>query len=404
MNECNEDDATPEGSIADLREDLTDVAESFKAEAQRNQSDREEGEPVEPPQDPVARIPADKQDPFNPQAVLLVSHEEGSEQRTLPRRSEQVGPGIPPIRSDSITIGADVLEAGGAYTIECSIRNIGGLPARKVDVELYVEHYVPDARLDTQGGTIELTRNDRLRGGHPGYQVSGVTTMAPDSKLSAVAHMDDSGPPFDKVVNYEAIISVGDDRTFTGVVNGKPDTFLNGDPIPADQDDFTLELWETSLAPSRAFGSVKGDGTSFFEDPAAYDGIHLASVSGRFVESPSSPPNPENQYLTNTVESQETRKVDKQSTSIPGGDGATLSFTYSPAWDEYPDERDAISEVDDGEYPGIAPDDGPGLGRAVTVFYVRAYSLATSEMPDDWSALDHTTSRFMGRSESPRKF
>lgn len=402
MPDCNDSDDAPEGSIDDLREDLAAVAEDLRAEAEANRTDRADGEPVSAKEGQAVPTTPPKQDPFNPQPVLLLTHAAGNEQRPLPRRSRQQGPLVPPVRSDSVTIDAEVIESGGTYTVECTVRNVGGLPARKVDVELYVEHYEPDARVDTSGGAVELARDYLLRGDHPDYRVSGVTTMAPDSKVSAFAHMDDSGPPFDKVLGYAADMSVSDGRTFTGYVGGKPDEFLDGDPVPQDRDGFTLEVWETSLAPPGTVGPTKGGRPSFFEDPDHWGGIRLASVPGRYADDPSSALDRRDQFLAGSVGDRGTRRVGKQSTSIPGSNAASVSFTYSPRAGDVPEPRDDIEQVE-GDYPGIREDDGPGLGRAVTAFYARAYSLATSEMPDDWSSLDHTTSRFVGRTEVPRR-
>lgn len=403
MNDCQDDDAKPEGSIADLREDLTSLSESFSAEAETNRTDRAEGEPVEPSQDPTADIPADKQDPFNPQPVLLMTHAGGDEQRPLPRRSETQGQMVPPLRSESVSIDADVVEAGGSYEVEVTVRNVGGLPARKVDVELYAEHTLPDARVDTPGDDVfELAEGYyHLPAGAPNYGIDGVTTLAPDSQVSMFTHMDDSGPPFEKVLGYNRDQHVSADRTFSGQITGKPPEFLDGSPVPDDRTEFTLEVWDTTHTPTNKVGPAK-EGESFFEAPEQWHGVRLASVPGEYVETPRSTFDREDQFLTGTVESSTTQRVGKQAVSIPGGNATTLSFSFAPAKTDFPLPKGDAGNVT-GSEEWIPSDVGPGIGRGVTALYARVYSLATAELPDDWSALDHTTSRFVARTEVPRR-
>lgn len=400
MTDCEDDsDVKPEGSIADVREDLASVAESFQAEYDTNVADRADGDPVEAPGGEHEAGEPETQDPFNPQPVLLLTHAGGAEQRPLPRRSEAEGPRVPPIRSDSVTIDTDVVEPGGDYTIEVSVRNVGGKAARKVDVELFVEHLQPDVRIDTRTGGVELQPQQGLDEEHSGYRVSGVTTMAPDSKLTVFAHMEDEGPPFDKVLDFDADTSVAEDRTFTGYLRGKPEKFMNGEPVPEDRSEFTVEVWETTLTDPDVIGRLPS-APGFFQTPEYWGGVRLGGAAGRYVDSPGV--DERNQYLASSRDVEGVKRIEKKPTSIQGSGAQTVSFSYAPTADDLPTPRENIDEVD-ADFPGIDEDDGPGIGRTVTVFYARAYSLATGELPEDWNELDHTKSRFMARTEVPRE-
>jgi hypothetical protein len=85
------------------------------------------------------------------------------------------------------------------------------------------------------------------------------------------------------------------------------------------------------------------------------------------------------------------RRVGKRNVSVPQNDSRTITFEYTPSEAEFPN-----ADLQNAE--GLPP----GAGRSVTALYVRTHSLATNEVPGDWGGLDHTESRFMGRTEVGR--
>lgn len=427
MRGCDDGSDAPEGTIADLREDLASVAADLRAEAETNRAARAEGEPVSAKQGRTVPIEPEKQPPFNPRVALLVAHFGEGERRPIPRRPERL-PRLPfgagddldyaaALRSESVSVleGGEpmdptpldpgVVRPGNTYTVECTVRNVGGLPARNVYVELYVEHRRPGVTMDTNdAGAVELDPRGGLGTQYPGYYLSGVTTMAPQSEVTVMAHMGGSGgPPYDRILGWDDSRTVTWGRTFHATLNtgvpydyretGKPDRFLRGGTVPADESDFTLEVWDTTATNSSGFTETTD--YDFFRDPRKWFGVHLGSVPGTFTTDPGVDQQPRD--LTSRPTDDRTALVGKRTTAVPASGSRTVSFEYTPAAGEMPPPNEGLSRVESQR------DLTPGIGEAVTVFYARAYSLATAELPADWGALDHTTSRFMGRAEVNRE-
>lgn len=391
MTDCDDGDGAPFGSIEDVRSDFEDLADAFGEEVQRNVQARAEGEPLHDTiQAATHHQPGlhDTQEPFLPEAFLLLAHDSSSPERPLLRRSETADRSAP-TDSDALELVDDAIEAGTEFAVDCQLTNLGGKPARSVTVELYAEHYEPDAKVDTTGGTLLMERDYGVQVDTEKYRFSGVTTMAPGTHISAFGHMDDGGPPYENVTGYSVDNVVAEDRTFTGILNGKPDEFVDGGSVPADRDDFTVEVYDTTLA---RYSAVGPGGTPFWEDPEMYDGIHLASVDAEFVNDPGDPTDRHEQWLTSSVEADGTTRLDRTTTGVGGG--STTTARLEGTVDDLPSGRDALGP-DDG--------DGPGAGRAVTALYARVFSMGEGEVPEHWSRLDHTQSRFCCRTDAPRR-
>lgn len=390
MTDCEDDYEAPAASIDALRATFESLGDAFREEAEGNVQDRADGEPT---RDQDRRGHAERLDPFFPETILLAPHENGNEHRSLDRRSDGPGPDVPPMDSDSVDVQADLVQPGSDHTVECTVRNLGGKPARQVRVELYAEHYDLDARVDASAdGVFELPKNGA--GSHP---IRGVTTVAPTSSVIAFAIMDDGDPHFHQVLDYTDRMSVGDDRTFSGSLGPRPTEFVNGEPVPEGRDDFRLELWETTVPDLQLDEEqVYAHGYPVYVAPEDRNARHLATLEGRYVEEPNNGERVD-QFLTGSVDRDD--RVGRQTTSIGAGDSSTLTFQYEPSEAGAPAPPDGLDEFDE-----VFDYLGPGFARTVTAFYVRAYSLAASELPDDWDALDHTKSRFVGRTELPREY
>jgi hypothetical protein len=435
MAPCDDTDDAPDGSIEDLREDFASATEAFREQAQENLEKREAGIPVarrtagEPEGEPEdAEV---KQQPFNPDPVMLVPHYTEGERREIPQRADiydaetlaEVGIYEPRIRTvpgweenhpfDSASIEVDaptmsvstigyeekVITAGEDHTIECTVRNIGGLPARNVTVELFVEHLEPRARLDIneqsgeQGERLFEANRDFAGDGNARwtFALSGTTTMSPVSNLTAVFHKEDRiMPPYSKpILDIIDLISTPE-RNFafdaTETLYDETESPGDGDLYVHDDSDYYVDIWDTSRI------------TTYDADlytKLANRGIHLAHQKGRIIDGdPKSNRTIHNHDLTGSVNPGEgsTKRVGKAHTSIPQNGERTVSFEYTPDRATFPN----------GDLPN--PEDGDrGEGRGMTAFYVRAYSLATNELPEDWGELDHTESRFMGRTEVRRE-
>lgn len=413
---CEDDSDGPDGSFEDLRAEFESAIQDFNERAREDMAKRAEGvavgartaaEPGSTTFEPALGVRS-KQRPFNPQPVLIAPHYEAGEKRPIPRRSE-LAPADDqdylndwepnhPLRSDSVTVKrsadgqeTDVIKAGEEYTVECTVRNVGGLAARNANVELFVEHLEPNALIDVneETGFFEATY---VYEGHTlwnwNFYLSGVTTMAPGSQLFAQFHTSEESPPVDSYFLGVPIEAGTDnewyDRSF--FETGPSET----DYAPEDGE-FTVDIWDVS----RVVGEVT-------KDSLEQAGIPLARQAGRIVRDPERYWS-RNHELRGDVNLNEdlsdedqtaggaNRRVGKQSVSIPQNESQTVTFQYTPDGGNFPH----------GELrnPEVLP---PGAGRTVTALYVRAYSLASNELPQTWGELDHTQSRFMARTEVSR--
>jgi len=413
MTEHCQDGGAEDGSFEDLRAEFGDLVEEFEGRAAEERAERAEGVAVgartEAEPGPTGFATASqrtsKQRPFNPQPVLLAPHYEGGEARPIPQRSQLATGGEldvendwkpnHPLRSDGVTVRespdgpeTEVVESGQEYTVECTIRNAGGLAARNANVELFVEHLEPNARIDV-GEDSEFLEASFVYVGDEFYDffhyLSGVTTMAPSSILFAQFHGREESPPVDSY-SFGVPIDAGNDHEWYDrnfFETAPAETYR----IP-EGDEFTVDVWDAS----RVEGEISA---------AALDdvGIHLARQEGRFVDDAPERNWTRDHDLTGDVngaqeeaEGPENRRIDKKSVSIPQNDSRTVTFTYTPDGGNYP--------RGDLQNP---PDLPPGAGRPVTAFYVRTYSLGDDEIPQAFGELDHTQSRFMARTEVKRQ-
>lgn len=287
---------------------------------------------------------------YNPEAYLVVPHFSADEQRPIMRRPIAA----PPLRSEGVTIVDDGgnetarIAADATYTIECTIVNHGGLTADNVHVELFVEHRSADASIDVNPETTEL---DVRKSPDAETTLSGSTTLPPESELILSGHLGDGDDDDLSDLLYRAVVPVGEDRTFETTIPGKPDS------VPDDVDEFVISV--------RGRIRIPGQALRMFDD------IH--TVSARYINEP----NNEKQRLdlSTRFEQPGVELIEKQHVSALSSEEVTATFEYEP-------EQSFSAD------------------RVLTVFYVRAYSLAPSDTPNDWGMLDHTTSRFMGRTEA----
>lgn len=409
-----EDEETEPGSIADLRAEFASAADEFRARAREDIEKRADARPVaertdaEPEPDeslqegglissqPTVETtgsPDGKQQPFNPEPLLLVPHVGAGAGRPIPRRREiedsdsLTREAIHPLESDSLSVStaagaeADLIEPGESYTVECTVGNRGGTPARSAVVELFVEHLPPTASVDRNAETGEFEVFIDFISGRQQiwtYTLGGTTTMAPGSQLYAVFHRDESDPPAESDILFEVPLSVSDDRTFEHFQDSIG-------ALPRDVEEFLVDIWEISRVSDTTPGALRDSG------------IHLTRVDGRPVGGSVSR-TLRNHNLAGEVSagdddgSARRRQVGTQRVSVPQADIRTVSFDYQPDADRFP--NGGLDNVG-GETPGA--------GRTVTAFHVRAYSLATNELPADWGRLAHTESRFVGRTEVSRR-
>lgn len=289
-------------------------------------------------------------------------------QRPLPRRPKA----SPPLRSSGLTVTHDggrtsFIDPGKQYTVEAAIENAGGLGASGTTVELFVEHKRPVATIDTNNGTFEAVRGQQSR-------ITGYTSLPPGQHLVGVAYHGSTlrhdnilwrsepssgrAPPIGETVT--------EDRTFDMLA------WLADDQ--SSLTNFRIRLyWTTGIdltKPKYWKGTTKSN--KEFVQVLENDAVKLTDQQGRFVSS--SPQNTEGPLdLTSTIN--ETTLVDNGGTkvTVPTSGVATTTFDYTA-----PSSQN---------------------GRVLTVFHTRAYSLAPEDMPADWDELDHTQSRFMGRTE-----
>lgn len=411
-DDCQDESDAQDGSFEDLRADFDAVIRKYKQRASEDIAKRADGvavgartdaEPGATSFEPALRETS-KQRPFNPQPVLLVPHYEEGEKRPIPQRSQLATDGEldvendwkpnHPLRSESVSVRTspdgqetDVIEPGEEYTVECTVRNVGGLAARNVNVELYVEHLEPSASIDVNEETGFFEANTVYEGHTQWswlYYLSGVTTMAPNSVLFAQFHNREESPPVESYFHGIPIEAGNDhdwyDRSFF-------ETSPSETGYVPEEEEFTVDVWDVSRVEGEISKASLND-----------VGIHLTRQEGRIVQDGPERYWSQNHDLTGDVNLEEgetdgraNRRVKKKSVSIPQNDSHTVTFDYTPDEGNFPNADLRNSEV--------LP---PGAGRSVTVFYVRVYSLATNEVPQAWGEIDHTQSRFMARTEVKR--
>lgn len=423
MTDCDDTDDSPDGSIEDIREDFLSAADAFRNQAQENLAKRQAGDPVAQrsgtePEGPGAD---GKQPPFNPNPILLAPHFTGSEKRPIPQRRQLYdGSSLAgkrklrvsnagwkenhPFESDSLEVEAPtvsysddspdfeyegkIITAGQDYTVDCTIRNVGGLPARNVTVELYVEHLEPRARLDINEQTGYFEVNQTYDGHGEAtltFGLSGTTTMAPLSNIVAIFHKGDSvEPPYPGLLWTDPFLTPSGARNIYSATT----EVRSDDPILSEETTFNIDLWDWTRI-------------TFIEDDLFEElperGIHLGQQEGRLVDRNPLPDRTVHDHdlmgsVSMSPDEGPTKRIGKQYTSIPQNGERTVTFQYTPDQNEFPN----------ADLPNSAVR-LRGEGRGMTVFYFRAYSLADDELPEDWSGLDHTQSRFMGRTEVRRE-
>lgn len=372
MRDCDDgsrDD--PEGSLERLIGEFEATAQAFRDEAASNMEQRRA---ADPPGAEFEGLYGDRE--FVAEPYLLVQHDPQEVKRPLGRRPDVV----PPLRSAAIEVqdstgsAVDAVGSNETYGVEVTLRNLGGVAARSTTVELYAEHRPLDATMDTSpdSETVELYRNpgDRADDQLP---YSGFSTIRPGGEVTFVAYIDrgdgledDSYNMFHKIID----VPVGPGRVFSTTPPGKPASYLHtSESIPDDRDDFKLQVYETSEI-EKSYLQVGGP---VFVTRLREDVPFVAEFDGTFTTDPAV--EPEQLDLTSSEDASETALVGSKRTSVSANGTGSVSFEYSPS---------------------APPADET---RSLTVFYVRAYDIATAEAPENWSALDHVSSRFMGRSE-----
>lgn len=138
---------------------------------------------------------------------------------------------------------------------------------------------------------------------------------------------------------------------------------------------FTVRVYDISAFPDKKYLSYDPetkqgakDLVSMFKGP---DAELLFETRGQWVKGRSHNHQMEDMDLSSTV-SNATMKQQTQ-TSITASGQTTVSFSYTAP----PSQN----------------------GRSLTELYARAYSLSTPDTPGNWGALDHRSSRFVGRTE-----
>lgn len=362
MNDCNDTDGPPAGTFERSIQDLKDVEATLSAEAETNrqkQSDAEEASPELRRQFPVPN------EEYIPEPFLIVPYSAAGKGRPIDRRPDA----DPPLNSVGLEVsveGAPVttLRPTLTHTIECTVRNAGGLAAGNTYVELFVEYKTRSATLDVNP---ETNRVQVPRSSAEEITLSGYTTLSPGSEVSIVGYMDvesyeGDGLPRDSLLYVIRDIEVTEDdnRVFETTISGKPEEFWGGFEIPDDRSEFTFRVVDTTDTTSSSVSRV-------WHSPL------LAEQSASFVGTPTN--EKRSLDLHNTVDSGETERIGKTKVDVPSSDTTTVSFKYTPS-----------SSADD---------------RSLSVFYARAYTLASSDTPEEWGGLNHTQSRFVGRRELP---
>lgn len=370
MTECPDDSDAQAGSFERLIEDFADLEADLSEEARKN---RQKQDDIEDPPSDLERRYGVLNEEYDPNPYLLVPHYADGDRRPIPRRPEAT----PPLDGWGMTVEEDgQLEPGNSYTIECQIENHGGRTAGNTHVELYVEHFTADATLDTNPETETVQVPER-----PDEEITltGFTTLPAGSEVSLVGYMDRGNGNVVSKVNWlydvrNIEIEPDDDRQFEVTVPGKPEYFLywEGDEeheVPADRSEFMLRVYDTT--------GVSIDGPAEVLNTPLLTEQTATYVDG--AENEKQPLDLESYVSQDVVEEDEPsssglEQVDKTYESVPASGEVTTTFEYEPS-------------------PASAEN------RTLSVFYLRVYSLGASDTPQNWSRLDHTTSRFVGRTE-----
>jgi len=288
-------------------------------------------------------------------------------QRPLPRRPAA----DPPLRSSGVTVRyrggrTEYVDAGNRYEAEVLVENAGGLGGEAIEVELFAEHRPPTATVDTNAGGVLEGR------GRKEFRVTGSTSLPPGHKLVGVAYTG-STLRHDTILwrstrGHAQVDAIGetvtDDRTFEIVPYlGNPNA--NGFRFRvywATGIDLTKDRYYPDTTQARKnFVGVLGN-----------EAVELADVGGTLVSGqPSNAKEP--LALASTIQDASLIRGGQRTVTVPSGDATATTFD----WTAPPSRGD----------------------RVLTVLYARTYSRAPQDMPADWDALDHTTSRFVGRSE-----
>jgi hypothetical protein len=356
MVDCPDDvNDPPAGSFDRIIAELEAVNSRFAAEAEQN---RAKQEAIEDPPDRLRRLYDVPDEEFLPEPVLLVPFSETGVERPLPRRSDDAPP---PLESHSVTISQDSISPGDTPTVTCTLRNFGGRAARNTYVEVFVDHKPATATVDRnpESGRVEIARP----GPDQTLEVSGVTTLPPESELAVVMYADlKNMPPEDQKENILYLIQdipVSKEREFEVTVAGH-EVATGREELYDDQPDFKLRVYDTREISLHE---------NFRDVPV------LRETKGGFADSPNN--QKRDADLAGRLSDPTVTDIGKTHTFVPPNGSATVSI-----------------ETDDIQATAV---ENPIL----SVFYVRAYTIASYDTPDDWDDLDHTTSRFVGRTEAP---
>lgn len=294
---------------------------------------------------------------------LSVPHSGFRGDRPVSRRSD----GSPPPQSSAgmtVTTPSDTdpgrLEPGTEYDVDVTVGNAGTFSSANATVELFVEHYAPTATVDTADGAVELARDT-------GQTLTGFTTLPGGARIFGVGYERGARTLDSDTIQFAGSWLVDDDRTFS----------IDGDLTDAPEGDYTLRLYDaTGMPPEKsvwgtlvgadALGDTRLDG---YED-VILDGYPvIGEVDGVFTSVPFNDTKDMNlPSLLSTASFVDHRSVEFQPLS-----DATVTFSYTT-----PATRG---------------------NRVLAAFYARTYSRMPEDLPASMNRLDHTRSRFVGRTE-----
>jgi hypothetical protein len=361
MDECDDgSEGPPAGSFERSVRDLEDVEAALAAEAEANRQKQSDAEDASA--ELRRRFPTPDEE-FMPEPFLLVPFTEGGGGRPIARRPA----GEPPLNSAAVTTDADVLVPDESLTIDVHIRNVGGVAAANTHVECYVEHKDASATLDAHSDSdvVQVPRDSS-----ESTTLSGFTTLPEGSEVSIVGYMDHGDIPEGNVPRSSLLYDVRDvvvradeHRVFETQTSklGGQDEFFGGFAMPEGRSTFTFRVFDTT-------DTTTNDLSSVWYSPL------LAEYEAEFVDVPNNEKRP--LHLESSVSDPNVDRIDKTHATVASNGNASVSFQYT------------------------TPEDPPEQWSQ-SVFYARVYSLASGDMPEDWSRLDHTRSRFVGRRELP---
>lgn len=379
------------GNLGNLVDELE--AEATENRQKRQQADQEGGHVETEDGEELSDQPERE---YQAQVFLLIPHND-TPQRPLPRRPQAPAPvdsaGVAVTRNGN---QVDIIEPGKTYTIECVVHNAGGLGASKVNVELFVEHKGAKATVDTNpNGVLELSYDTAQRD----QDFTGFSTFSPGT-LRPPAGQGRSTPKspvgyvmFDgSQLRWDNMIGTGRLPSLTAQPNTdhsqrswivgfgrKPQEYLiTGSPYQGDT--FTLRTYD--ITSEKSFNSLtylhlghpdrmdgKRDARSLVTNLNILP--QLGEVDGKWVQGSQSNNQKEQLNLSRSVNS--ASMEGRTHTNISANSSKRVQFTYTAPRNQNQ--------------------------RVLTAFHTRAYSLAPDDTPQDWGTLDHTTSRFVGRSE-----